>query len=171
MSDESQKDAFVRSLMTDNQYQVISELPDPYGIIERGDVKALCKAKGIGPKSANFIITRFNNRRQFAKVYAKLCPYGMSVESITTLIGKYTDADQLLDRIENDPYLLITEVNGIGWAKADAIAAKVGIVGADPRRVKDISSTSLIAAQMKGILGVLLRICGMHCLMTLISVI
>lgn len=38
--------------------------------------------------------------------------------------------------IEENPYIMIDTVDGIGWARADAIAMKKGISLQDPRRVK-----------------------------------
>ena len=44
--------------------------------------------------------------------------------------------DKAVATIERNPYQLAEDISGIGFKKADAIASTLGIVGADPRRIR-----------------------------------
>lgn len=127
---------YLQNIMTAKQFDAItSAFSNAFELIKSGDVSAIATVKGIGQKSAKRIINRFNEKLSQAKAYTALCQYGLTMESITSLLNYCPDVDKLLDLIQKNPYLMITEIKGIGWAKADSLAAKLGITGHDPRRV------------------------------------
>lgn len=127
---------YLQNLMTTRQFELItSALPNAFALIQDGNVEVLSSVKGIGLKSAQTIVDRFKEKFAQAKAFTALSQYGLSMETITSLLNYCPDVDKLLSLIKTNPYLMITEVRGVGWAKADALAAKLGISGQDPRRI------------------------------------
>ena len=136
MSSHKDQEIYMRSIMTEKQFVAITTArADAFNLFEAGNVDAIAAIKGIGKKRAAALMQRFSEKLSQAKAYACLAQYDLPVESITSLLTYCPDVDKLIGLIKNDPYLMITEVHGIGWAKADAIAAKMGITNHDPRRV------------------------------------
>ena len=42
------------------------------------------------------------------------------------LLEEYKSADTLIKKIKKNPYMLIDDVDGIGWKKADSMAMSAG---------------------------------------------
>lgn len=137
LDDPSEQREYLRNVLTEKQYALLSEgLTNPFKTLVEGDVAALSTLKGLGPTKAQKIIDKFRLRLDQAKAFNHLSRYGMSMDSIATLLGKYPSVDALLKMIDEDPYIMIREVDGIGWAKADAIALGKGMATDDPKRVR-----------------------------------
>lgn len=68
-------------------------------------------------------------------MYNKLSQHGLELNDIISLLNYCSDPDRLLDIVLTNPYVMITNVNGIGWTKADKLAAKLRYTANDPRRV------------------------------------
>lgn len=102
-------------------------------IIEREPEK-LTRVGGIGPKKAEAIAESYAIHREFANVSMHFQQFGVSAEYALKLYKIYgADAVSL---IEENPYRLIEEVYGIGFRKADDIAAKMGIEKDSEFRIK-----------------------------------
>ena len=94
----------------------------------------LCRISGIGPKKAAMIAESYGAHREFANVSMFFQKYGISAEYALKLYRIYgADATEL---IKENPYRLTSEVYGIGFKKADAIAAKMGFESESPFRIK-----------------------------------
>lgn len=126
-SPDDQK-AFLYAVLTDFQVKSLYEnFENPFDLIESKDIDSLCKAKGIGKDTAESIIKKYNERIDHSYAYAKLLRYGLTATSIDRLVDVYKSADALIDKIEQNPYILIDDVYGIGWQKADALAMNMGV--------------------------------------------
>jgi exodeoxyribonuclease V alpha subunit len=121
--------------------------------------------KGIGPKKAQAIIDKFgddtldvikNNPEKLVEVSGitaktvktisesmpnigiweelRMLLKGATENAVNKLYEKYKD--DVISVIKKNPYVLIDEVDGYGFIKADAIARDVGITGSHPLRVK-----------------------------------
>jgi exodeoxyribonuclease V alpha subunit len=64
----------------------------------------------------------------------KLYGYGLSSKMAMKLFNKYKD--ETLSILQKNPYKLIEDIDGIGFQKADAIAALFSIQKDDPRRIE-----------------------------------
>lgn len=137
LNNRSDQDAYLQAVLTNRQYELLQEhLDDPYATLMQQDKKALCAIPGIGESTADSILCRFRARIEQAKAYSILGRYGLSVNAITSLLGKVSSADELIYMVEHDPYIMMDSVDGIGWVRADAIAQKLGIQGGHPKRVQ-----------------------------------
>ena len=132
-----EQDAYLQVVLTPGQYMSLkAALPNPFETLRAGDVQTISGIKGFGKASAERMVNKFNARLDQAKAFSHLGKYGMTVEGIASLLERVPSVDKLISMIDNDPYVMIDCVDGIGWSRADAIAQKRGINGTDPRRVQ-----------------------------------
>ena len=128
---------FLLRLVAPSTVEKLLELgPDLFTYLENRDVEALCKIKGIKTKTANKIFDKYASTKNLAPALIQLSAYGLTDHAIKTLIRAFHSIDIAVDKIRENPYVLIDEVRGFGWARTDALAARAGIVGNDDRRVK-----------------------------------
>ncbi len=106
---------------------------DTFRIIEE-EPNRLTEVPGIGPKTAVKISEAYLQQREFATVTLQLQQYEISAEHAFKLYQQY-GADTVRVLKEN-PYQLINDFYGVGFVKADRIAAKIGFEKDDPFRIR-----------------------------------
>lgn len=142
---------FLEHILTENQINVLYEQFDnPFEIIKNRDVSTLSSIKGIGTKKAEAIIDKYYNNLDNAYAFIQLDDYGLTDYMIFKLIEKYGSAETLVYKIRENPYILIDEVDGIGWKKADSIAVNSGIEAQSVIRVKAYIKYYLIKESSSG---------------------
>lgn len=85
--------------------------------------RRLMEIPGIGPKKYQIIADSFQENRTMREILLSLEPYGISVNQAYKLYKKY--GDMALIRVQENPYQLIDDIEGIGFMTADAIAQRV----------------------------------------------
>ena len=134
-SDEEQQ-IYLQNIMTPRQYEKLSASGlDVFALAQDRRVDELAKVKGIGRVGAQRIVDRFHERYAQRKVFNTLSQHGLDLSDIVALLNYCSNPDKLLDMVLSNPYVMITQVKGIGWTKADKLAAKLGYAPDDPRRV------------------------------------
>lgn len=119
---------FLGYVFTENQINALYEAyPNPVEVLERGDVEALCKIKGIKEAKATKLLNKYNASKDSSKAYTTLSEFGLSKATIDRLVEHYGSADILAEKVKNNPYALIGEGVRIGWSKADSMALRKGI--------------------------------------------
>lgn len=103
--------------------RIMEELPDRLSEIE-----------GIGPKKAATIGDAFKEKRAVAEVSMFLQQFGISANYAIRLYREYGMA--AIDIVSQNPYQLVSDVYGIGFKKADAIAEKIGLAKDDEYRIQ-----------------------------------
>ncbi|MDO4572438.1 MAG: helix-hairpin-helix domain-containing protein, partial [Clostridia bacterium] len=83
----------------------------------------LGEVPGIGQKRLATICASYLENRSMRDLLLALEPYGVTVHQAMKLYGIYGDA--CLARIEENPYQIIADVEGIGFMTADKIAQNV----------------------------------------------
>ena len=128
ITDPEEQKSFLHFILTDHQFEMLYEAFDnPYEIIKNGDIKSLCTVSGITEGRAQKIIDAYENNIDNSEAYTKLIEYGLTSSAIEKLVRQYHGADTLVKKIEENPYVLIDDVYGIGWKKADALALNMGL--------------------------------------------
>lgn len=128
LENEIDQRAFLDQILTEKQVNSLYEnLENPFICISNGDVKTLTKTKGIGEQTACKIIEKYKDNLDNALAYITLSEYGLTQNMIDKLIEIYHSADIVIRKVTENPYILIEEVDGIGWKKADAIALNKGM--------------------------------------------
>ncbi len=83
----------------------------------------LSEIPGIGPKRRAMILASYTENRMMRDILLALEPYGVTVGQAYKLYRIY--GELCLSRIEEDPYQIIRDVDGIGFVTADKIAQNV----------------------------------------------
>ena len=97
---------------------------DTFRIIEE-EPERLSEIKGITERKAISIATQMSERNELRNVVMFMQKYGISNSMAIKLYDEY--GSQIKSIILNNPYKLAREVNGIGFKRADEIAAKTGV--------------------------------------------
>ena len=92
--------------------QVLEHTPD-----------ALLEVPGIGVKKAAMILGSYRENAQMRNVLLALEPYGVTVNQAHRMVQIY--GDLCLAKIQENPYQLIDDIDGIGFLTADRIAQNV----------------------------------------------
>lgn len=133
---EEQKRNFLSMFITDRQIKALFEVGDPVKMMEEKDITTMCKAAGIGEKTAEKMIERYDSCKDYGVAYGELGSYGLTPAMIKKLINHYGSPDIALSRVKNNPYILAEDIDGVGFTRADELAMQVGIHKHDAKRVR-----------------------------------
>lgn len=118
---------FFSFFLTENQIDGLFEkFENPIKLLEEKNIGELKKIKGVGPVTAVRMCQRYDECKDNGRAYVALKGLDLTKHAIDRLIKHYGSADIVVEKIETNPYVLIKEVKGYGWKKADAIALKQG---------------------------------------------
>ena len=113
------------------------------------DKDVLDKVPGMNEKKKNVIYNSLTLNRDISNTLITLYSYGISPRLSMRIYDKF--GPNTIDVIKNDPYVLIDEVEGIAFIKADQIALKTGVNLKSPSRIEAcIIYTLLNNAQENG---------------------
>lgn len=136
LKDEVKQKNFLMSILNENVVtRLYNECENVIELLDSEDVESLSKVKGIGVKSAMRLIEKYKDCKDYSDVYSELGHLGFTSNLIKRLVDYYKSPDVVIDIVKTNPYQLVN-VDGIGFKKADEIAAKTGIKGANPNRIK-----------------------------------
>ena len=133
-----QKKDFLGIFLNENQIEMLYSITDnPIELLENKDIETLCRAKGIGKVTAQNMITRYYDCKDYGIVYQEMISkFGLSMTMVNRIIKFYKDSPDLaLAKLKENPYNM-TEVDGIGFIKADEIALSSGVDRLDSRRIR-----------------------------------
>jgi exodeoxyribonuclease V alpha subunit len=106
---------------------------DTLEIIETAPER-LIEVPTLGPKRTKLIATAWVEQKAIKEVMVFLQAVGVTTSIAVRIYKKY--GDESIDVVKKQPYRLASEVWGIGFKTADAIAVAVGIPHDSPERVK-----------------------------------
>lgn len=101
-------------------------------IINRDGEIALDGIKGIGKKTAKGIAESIKNTFEVQEIVSQLTVYGISTNTTLKLYREY--GSSTAETVLRNPYVM-TEVDGVGFLKADEIARKIGIMPTSGYRI------------------------------------
>ena len=127
---------FLCSLFTPSQIEAMySVYDDPFTILDAEDVEKLVQIKGCGIKTADNWIRKFKKNINIARIFVELEDYNLTNNMIKRLMNRYNSPDLVIEKVKTNPYILVNEVDGIGWKKADEIALTGNIKPDSPLRI------------------------------------
>ena len=85
----------------------------------------LTEVPGIGPKKAAMILESYCEQMSARRVMLFLQNYGLS-PNLSTKITKYY-GEATIELIKQNPYRLVTDIDGVGFLTADRIALSMGV--------------------------------------------
>ena len=90
--------------------------------------------KGLSKKQKDIIFETLEERQGDELILGPLYSYGISPKFVVKILKIYEK--KALSIINENPYQLIVDIEGIGFLKADEIARTIGIGMDDPRRIR-----------------------------------
>ncbi|MGK0723182.1 SF1B family DNA helicase RecD2 [Aerococcus urinaeequi] len=97
------------------------------------DAEALKVVKGLSKKTRTMLHERMVEQRGNEQVFVKLAEMGFSSRLAGQIYGLYHN--EAVEIIEENPYILIDDIRGFGFQKADQIALNIGFPLDSPVRV------------------------------------
>ena len=135
-NDKSGRQKFLLNLFTPSQVQAMYEVyDDPFSILDAEDVEKLVQIKGCGIKTADLWIRKFKKNINIARIFVELEDYSLTNNMIKRLMDRYHSPDLVIEKVKTNPYVLVNEVDGIGWKRADEIALAGNIKPDNPMRI------------------------------------
>lgn len=104
-----------------------------FEIIEEDPLR-LAEVKGISAEKAMTIGAVFHEQAQLRRVIVYLDRYGISPVYAMKIFRRF--GERAIETVENNPYRLADEIQGIGFKTADSIAGAMGIERSSPIRLK-----------------------------------
>jgi len=96
--------------------------------------KTVLKVVGLSAIRIEKFYQQLMENQTHEHILVALYGYNLSGKLAMKLLDKYKMLT--LEKLEENPYRLIDDIEGIGFIKADEIATKLGIEKDDPRRIK-----------------------------------
>ena len=128
---------FLEKVLPEKQcLDIFKAFDDPMEILENKDVKSLCTVKGIGVPTALKLIEKYESGKDYSEAYVELDKYGLTKYMIDKLVDYFGSPNTVIAKINENPYLLIDEMDGIGWEKADEMALEGGLGEYSINRIK-----------------------------------
>lgn len=93
----------------------------------------LTSVDGIGPKRAAQIRDAWSEQRSIQSIMVFLQGHGIGTNQAVKIYKKYGDGAVAV--LRDNPYRLIEDISGIGFAGADAIAGNLGLATNSPTRI------------------------------------
>lgn len=106
---------------------------DTLRIIEE-EPERLAEIKGISERMAQSIAAQIVERSAMQDAFVYMAGLGISLNLSTKIYNRYQDA--VYDILRENPYRIADEVNGVGFAMADRIAAMTNVRKESPYRVR-----------------------------------
>jgi exodeoxyribonuclease V alpha subunit len=102
-------------------------------LVMNEDIDRLMEIDGIGKKKLSMIRASWEEQRGVQHVMLFLKQHGVSTSYAVRLYRYYgTNTVQI---VQENPYRLVHDIDGIGFVSADAIARSMGVKTDDPRRL------------------------------------
>ncbi len=98
------------------------------------DIERLLEFKGIKEKRLKKIQASWKKFRSMRELGEFLTPFDVSPALLTTIATAMKDVDEPCTKIKDNPYIL-TNINSIGFKRADELALKMGVAKDDEGRI------------------------------------
>jgi exodeoxyribonuclease V alpha subunit len=105
---------------------------DTLAVIE-SDSGRLREVPGIGPKRARQIKAAWDEQRTVREVMVFLQTYGVTPRNCLRIVNRF--GFMTIAALNQDPYQVAREIDGIGFKTADRIARNLGFANESPRRI------------------------------------
>lgn len=122
---------FLNKIIKGFTKKLSSELIEHFGsegLVEilDNDIEKLLEFNGIKEKRLKKIQASWKQFRSMRRLGEFLSPFNVSPTLLTTIAGAMKDVDEPCTKIKDNPYIL-TNINSIGFKRADELALKMGV--------------------------------------------
>ncbi|MED1863262.1 AAA family ATPase [Fictibacillus nanhaiensis] len=135
-TDASKQRDYLLCVLTEKQVEEIYKTYPDQDIIQliKDDKFDIDRVKGVGLKTYEKIKDKIIENLEFQQAFEFLSQYGVTNNLIIKLVKHFKSASLLIKKMKDNPFS-ITEVSGIGFKKADAIALSMGTPSTDEFRI------------------------------------
>lgn len=137
-SSREEQVTFLGTLISSNQLEKICTAYPTENIVELIEQDKLDPSliKGVGEKTISKIKDKIADNKKYESAIIELNGnFGINYNAIKRLSDKYGSPDLLIQKINENPYLL-TEVDGYGFKKVDEIALQMGVEKKSKNRIQ-----------------------------------
>lgn len=130
LENEKKMKSFFDEIVTNKQFENIFDkysIKEFINLLDNGKLEELTEIKGIGFKTAENILNKYEKNIKYLSFFSQLAKYNLNFNMIKKIYDSYKNSNEALECIKNNPYSLIYDVKGIGFDTAEKIAEKVGI--------------------------------------------
>lgn len=120
---------------------------DTFRIIEE-EPERLAEIKGISERKAMEISSQVEEKRELRQAMIFLQKYGISINLAVKIYHKY--GSEIYSILQENPYRLADDIQGVGFKIADEIAARVGIRTDSDFRIRSGIQYALLQAAGEG---------------------
>ena len=99
------------------------------------DENCLTSIKGISKAKAHDIYLAIKENEVAEAIYIKLYSYNLTPYMANVIYSKYLDLT--IEKIEENPYILIYDLRGYGFKRCDDLALKIGFKENNPLRIQE----------------------------------
>ena len=108
--------------------------PDGVFDVLEGDGRELLEVRGITPERRDAILESYWQHRAERDRMVRLKGWGLTDGQIGQLTAAW--GDEVEERLRANPYAAIEQVRGFGFARADAVAQRMGLAADAPARIR-----------------------------------
>ena len=83
------------------------------------------KIKGVGEATIKSIIDKITQNIGCLEMHKEYGKYGFSLSMLSKIVAEYRTVENAKYHINRNPYVALTNINGLGFIKADEIALKI----------------------------------------------
>ncbi len=130
---------FLNKIIKGFTKKLSADLIDHFGAEELvnildNDIEKLLEFKGIKEKRLKKIQASWKQFRSMRRLGEFLSPYDVTPTLLTTIATAMKDVDEPCTKIKDNPYIL-TNINSIGFKRADELALKMGVAPENEQRI------------------------------------
>jgi len=107
----------------------------------KSDESILESVSDISKKKAKDIREQIIKNSELETIFIKLYSYGLSKGAANKIYSKYLD--ETLKKVEENPYILIHDLDGFGFVKSDNLALRIGFKEDSSVRIKEAINYTL----------------------------
>lgn len=106
LNDIKEQEIFLKAILTTKQFnEFIKVYPSPVEILERGEIELLTRVKGISTITAIKILNKYENNKDYSRIYIELKDVGLTKKMIDKLVDTYKSSDVVVEKIKENPYI------------------------------------------------------------------
>lgn len=97
--------------------------------------RALCCIEGITPERADAIAIAYEEQRADRDAMIVLRGWGLTDKQVEQTLKHWDDAAEVVAEVRANPYILMEQVRGFGFSRADDVALRSGTAHDSPLRI------------------------------------
>lgn len=98
------------------------------------DPQQVAACAGIPIESIHRLAERWQTHSNKVAAASQLAAWGLTQAQTEAILARFGGSSVTL--IKDDPFAVLGRVDGFGWKTTDELAAKIGVTGDDPRRLR-----------------------------------